>query len=84
MGKMEYNIIEVVEEESKEGNIKIPKKRLIDMKEELKTESMHLGVPMNRGEELDGKAIWLDYDYDWVFGKTKEGNLVCIPLRRGD
>ena len=82
---MEYNLIEIVRErKSKEGDIKIPEGRLVNMNEAMRG-NMHIGIPMNENNEsLSGKAIWLDYDYDWVLGKTMRGSLVCIPLKKED
>ena len=33
-------------------------------------------------DELSGKAIYLDDNYDWILGKSKMGSLVCVPLKK--
>ena len=70
---MEYDKIEIVGEKKKEeGIIKIPKERLVNMQDAMDEGSMHVGLPIkNNNAILNQKAIWLDYDYDWVIGRDE-------------
>lgn len=80
---MEYPKVCIIDEEKKDRKtIKIPKERLVEIKGEGEN-SPYVGVPMyNNEEELDGKAIYLDNEYDWIIARTESNTLCCIPLKK--
>ena len=83
---MEYNKIEIVKEKKKEeGIIKIPEDRLVKIDAERQVfRDPYIGIPANISGEFDGKAIYLDDEYDWILGRDEDGCLLCIPLEKED
>ena len=39
-------------------------------------------IGIRSGYEFEGKALWLDCDYDWIVGKDTNGNTILVPLKK--
>jgi hypothetical protein len=66
-----------------EGCIEIDPKRLVHGSLFNKFE-VHSNPFITRrsGGEFEGKALYLDFEYDWVLGEDKKGCIVLIPLEK--
>ena len=68
-----------IEDKKGEDTLVIPKERLIEVTD---TRPFIDKPFVDKFDELDGKAIYLDEFYDWILGRSKTGALVVVPLKR--
>ena len=58
----------------------------MDFFEDIYDEEFKVAAGYNMGIKTDGefcgKALYLDYTYDYVLGKDSNGNIILVPLKK--
>ena len=79
---MNYPSIVVEKELDDTQEIVIRKDKLVHIEGERMSPGPYVALSMSNHEELDHYAIYLDSDYDWILGRTKQGTIVCVPQQK--